>query len=217
MAGGPPSPPAEAGTGTLAAAVSLRVPSTARRLLATLGAGALVLGFSACGTKVGHPTFANSDATASSGFYVDAGPITYQVQVSRQLNPYATEDKNYLIGVPPTIAAPTSGQMWFAVFVWAKNQSHRAHKTTDTFTITDTQNNSYRPIAINSAINPLAWTPQTLAPGGTEPGPGSAASDDPVQGSELLFKVEDSVYINRPLTLNIVAPGAGTAKVQLDL
>ena len=32
--------------------------------------------------------------------YVDAGPITYQLQISRQLNQYATEDSQYLAGLP---------------------------------------------------------------------------------------------------------------------
>ena len=52
------------------------------------------------------------------------GAITYQVQLSRQLNPYATEDRRVLrrrLARPP----PTPDQMWFAVFLWAKNETHQ--------------------------------------------------------------------------------------------
>jgi hypothetical protein len=170
----------------------------------------------ACGNKQAHPTVAPAEGTAASGFYVDAGQITYQVQISRELNPYATDDKNYLDGV--SASAPAPSQEWFAVFLWAKNQSKASATTTDSFTITDTQGTTYRPIPINAQTNRLAWTPQLLAPGGTEPAPDSLASYGPTQGAELLFKIDTSAYSNRPLTLNIYAQGqAKPSQVSLDL
>src|SRR5579875_1882973 len=107
--------------------------------------------------------------------------------------------------------------MWFAVFMWAKNQTNRTHLTSDHFTITDTQGNTYHPIALNAAANPLAWTSQLLKPGGTEPAPDTPASNDLTQGAELLFIVNNSVYDNRPLTLHIYPPSGQEAMVQLDL
>jgi hypothetical protein len=177
-------------------------------------AAALALG--ACGHKEAHPTFASSEGTAAQGFYVDAGRITYQVQISRELNPYSTEDKGYLAGV--TAPPPSPSEEWFAVFLWAKNQSKVTATTANLFTITDTQGTTYYPVQINSAQNELAWTAQPLRPGATEPAPDSLASTSPTQGQELLFKISDSAYSNRLLTLNIYAPGqAKPSRVSLDL
>ena len=55
---------------------------------------ALAVGLAACG-QTSQPSSAEND-----GVYVDAGPITYQLQVSRQLNQYAAEDSQYLAGLP---------------------------------------------------------------------------------------------------------------------
>jgi hypothetical protein len=191
--------------------VSRRPRTTPRRLSALAGCAALVLGLSACGHKGAHPTYADTE-----GFYVDAGPITYQVQISRQLNQYATEDKSYLQGV--TEAGPSPDQAWFAVFLWAKNQTNHAAMTSDSFDLVDTQGIKYYPVQINSQINELAWTPQTLQPGETEPAPDSLASSAPTQGQELLFKIGNSAYSNRPLALEIYAKGqAKPSRVSLDL
>jgi hypothetical protein len=181
-----------------------------RRLVVVVAALLVVLATTACG-RIAHPTSADSE-----GVYVDAGPLTYQVQISRELNPFNIEDKEYLSGV--SSPAPTKSQEWFAVFLWAKNSSHRNATTTDTFDIVDTQGNKYYPVSINSQVNPFAWTVQTLRPLGTEPAPDSAASFGPTQGGELLFKLNTSVYSNRPLTLEIYGPGdSKPAAVSLDL
>jgi hypothetical protein len=185
-----------------------------RRLLSVLAAALpLAVGLSACGARGGQATTADSE-----GFYVRAGQITYQVQMSRQLNPFSTEDRTYLTGLPPGTTPPTPNEMWFAVFLWAKNQTDTAATTSNSFAITDTQGTIYRPIPLNPNVNPFAWAPQLLQPLGTQPAPGSIASFGPTQGSELLFKVNNSVYSNRPLTLNIRAAGQlRPSTVTLDL
>jgi hypothetical protein len=187
-------------------------PRIPRRPAALLAAIALGVGLTACGNKESHPTSADTE-----GPYVDAGPVTYQVQLSRQLNPFATEDKTYLTGV--SSPAPKPDQMWFAVFMWAKNETHANATTTNSFDIVDTQGNKYYPVSVNPAINPFAWTAQTLRPNGTQPAPDSIASFGPTQGGLLLFKLNTAVYSNRPLTLQIFAPGEQSkpSSVSLDL
>jgi hypothetical protein len=184
--------------------------ASSRRFPIRVCALGLALGLSACG-QISHPTTADSE-----GIYVDAGPLAYQVQLSRQLNPYSTEDRTYLSGV--STAAPKPNEEWFAVFLWAKNSTHSEQTTTDSFDIVDTQGQKYYPVPVNSQVNPFAWTSQTLAPKATEPAPDTAASFGPTQGGELLFKLNDSVYSNRPLTLEIHAPGQSQpSTVSLDL
>ena len=66
----------------------------------------LVAGLSACGARGGKSTVGDSE-----GFYTRAGQITYQVELSRQLNPYSAEDKTYLTGLPAgtSLAIPARG------------------------------------------------------------------------------------------------------------
>ncbi len=182
-----------------------------RRLL--LAAGLLLAAFvlSACGHKQSDPTNADTE-----GVYVRAGQITYQVQLSRQLNPFDVEDQGYLRGVKA--APPTPNQEWFAIFMWAKNETHTNQTTSGSFQIVDTQGNRYFPVEINPAVNQFAWTPQTLRPLGTEPGAGSAAAYSPTGGGLVLFKLNNSIYSNRPLTLEIFAPGQKQpSNISLDL
>ena len=70
------------------------VPVRARRLWILVCALALAVGLGACGQEA-DPSTADNE-----GVYIDAGPITYQVQISRELNPYKVEDRQYLAGLP---------------------------------------------------------------------------------------------------------------------
>ena len=174
----------------------------ARRSWTIVCALLLALGLAACGSKTAHPTVADAN---NDGDYIDAGPVTYQLQISRELNQYSTEDSEYVKGLPAGISAdlgPT--QEWFGVFLWAKNQTKQAQTTADSFEVVDTQGNVYYPIKLDPALNPFAWTAQTLQPNATEPGPNTVAASGPTQGGLLLFKVSDSVYSNRPLTLYVL-------------
>ncbi|MGO9903889.1 MAG: hypothetical protein ACLP0J_30445 [Solirubrobacteraceae bacterium] len=188
---------------------------SARFVAQTLGAIALAAGLAACGIghKVSHPTTADGEQ-----IYVDAGPVTYQVQITRALNPYGTEDRQYLAGLAPAQLVLAPDQLWFGVFVWAKNQTNSTVQTSDSFTISDSGGTTYYPLAPSPAVNPYTWTSQTLRPGATEPTPATTAYYGPTQGGLLLFKLNDSVYSNRPLTLNIYAAGRSKpSTVTLDL
>lgn len=186
-----------------------------RRLWILAGALALVLGLTACGHKQSHPRVADAN---NNGGYVDAGPVTYQLQVSRELNQYGAEDSQYVAGLPAGTTQPTSTQEWYGVFLWAKNQTSQPQVTTDNFDIVDTQGNRYYPIKLNPALNPYAWNQQTLQPLGIEPGPDTTAAYGPTQGKLLLFKLGDSAYANRPLMLQILGPSSQLwATISLDL
>jgi hypothetical protein len=175
-------------------------------------AALLVIAFAGCG-RVKDPA-----TSENNGVYVWAGPITYQLQISRELNQYATEDSEYLKGVPAADATVSPTQEWYGVFLWAKNQTDRAHVTSDNFYIADTEGNRYYPIPLDTSVNGYAWTAQTLAPGAIEPTPGTTAYYGPTQGGLLLFKLNSSVYDNRPLTLHILSPTNQTwATISLDL
>jgi len=183
---------------------------SARRFWILVCALALAVGLGACGQESRPPSGEND------GVYVDAGPITYQLQVSRQLNQYAVEDRQYLAGLPAAQATLTPSQLWYGVFLWAKNQTDQAHATSDRFKIVDTSGKTYYPIPLNAAINGYAWTSQILTPSAIEPEPNTTASFGPTQGGLVLFKLPTSIYSNRPLTLHIIPPSGKPATISLD-
>jgi hypothetical protein len=173
-----------------------------RRYWTALCAVVLALGLAACGHKTPHPTVADAN---NDGDYIDAGPVTYQLQISRELNQYSTEDSEYVRGLPSGVTAslgPT--QEWFGVFLWAKNQTKQPQTTSDKFEVVDTQGDTYYPIKLDPALNPFAWQAQRLKPGGTQPSPNTIQASGPTQGGLLLFRVNDTVYSNRPLTLYVL-------------
>jgi hypothetical protein len=189
----------------------------ARRYLNLACALATALALTACGVgnKKAHPR--NADAN-NNGFYVDGGPITYQLEVSRELNQYGTEDSQYVKGLPAGTTPPTPSQLWYGVFLWAKNQTSQPQTTTDSFDIVDTQGNRYTPLKLDPNVNGYAWTSQRLQPLGIEPGPDTTASTGPTQGGLLLFKIDTSAYNNRPLTLEIRgSSGQLLSTISLDL
>src|SRR5881398_3687026 len=117
-----------------------------RRLRFGIVALAAALAVAGCGNAQ-HP----SDATAeNNGYYVKAGGVYYQLQVSRQLNQFATEDHQYLTGLPSGTAAPSATQLWYGVFLRAMNDSEQHQLTANRFDIVDTKGNKYYPVPVNS-------------------------------------------------------------------
>jgi hypothetical protein len=158
-------------------------------------------------------------AVTDEGQYLEVGGLKYQVQISRELNPTDNEDRGYLVGLPSGISTePSPGEIWFAVFMRVQNDGDRAESATSDYTITDTQNNTFRPVPL-SGQNVFAYRPRTLQPGDLIPIPDSAAASDPIQGSLILFKLKTDDLQNRPLTLHISQGGASgqSAAVELDL
>lgn len=139
------------------------------------------------------------------------------MQISRQLNPFDPYDVQYLSGVQGAQSI-SSQQFWYGVFLWAKNQSGHIATTTDKFEIVDSAGDVYTPTTLNPNVNPYAWTAQKLSPDAIEPLADSAASSGSPGGGLVLFKLDQSVYSNRPLTLKVFAPGAKKASsISLDL
>jgi hypothetical protein len=149
---------------------------------------------------------------------VNAGPITYQLQVSRELNPFATEDRQYLAGLPSGAGSIGANQLWYGVFLWAKNQSHRPQLTASRFDIVDSNGDRFSPVRLNAELNAYAWTPQLLRASASQPLPSTTAYAGPTGGNLLLFKLPTSVYSNRPLTLQIYPSGSSKpSAISLDL
>jgi hypothetical protein len=166
-----------------------------------------------CGDKLAITTVAETEGT-----YVDVGGLTYQVQLSRYLNPFDVEDKQYLEGLPAGTSAVLPGdETWFGVWMRVKNYSGGPLTPTDTFTIVDTEGNKFEPVPMDSASNPFVYEPILLQQSQVLPQPDTAAASGPIQGSLILFRLKTDSIQNRPLTLEIEQPGETTGEVDLDL
>jgi hypothetical protein len=183
--------------------------------LVLLAASALT----ACGdshTKVTTGTYAGE--SGANAPYLDVGPLVYEVQLSRELNPYTTEDSAYLQGLSPAQQKLAPGQEWFAVFLQVYNNSSSPLTAAKDLTITDTQGNRYTPI-VPSAANQFAYRAGSVPGDGRLPVADSIASQGTTQGALLLFKIQIVSLDNRPLKLTIVDPenAAETASAELDV
>lgn len=183
--------------------------------LAVLAATALA----ACGdshTKVTTGTYAGE--SGKNAPYLDVGPLVYEVQLSRELNPYDTEDSQYLQGLSPEQRKLEAGQEWFGVFVQVYNNHSERLPAASEFTISDTQGNTYTPI-VPGAVNQFAYRGGAVPGNGRVPELDTIAADGPTQGALLLFKIQTVSLDNRPLTFKIVDPtdAAQTASAELDV
>lgn len=185
--------------------------SLRRPLALTLTLLALPL-LAACGDK--HETITRGE---TEGAYLDVGELTYQVQISRILNPNDNEDQAYLVDLPAEEAELSPDQTWFAVFMLVQNLGEEPYDAAVDFEIHDTQENVFTPVTIGED-NVFAYRGGTVEPGSTLPEPNTAARNNPsVQGALLLFKVDEDSLDNRPLELIIKSEGSDPPEATVDL
>lgn len=191
-------------------------------LLALLLVSALALG--ACSddshTRVTTGTYAGE--SGQNAPYLNVGPLIYEVQLSRELNPEDTEDASYLTGLTPAQLRLRPGEEWFAVFVQVYNESSAPHLAAKEFTISDTQSNVYLPV-VPSPTNEFSYQRVAyagpLAPKARIPALNTVAANGPTQGALLLYKIKVVSLDNRPLELNVIDPlnPTQTASAELDV
>jgi len=184
-------------------------------ILAPLLLAALAL--SACGnseTKVTTGTYAGE--SGQNAPYLNVGPLVYEVQLSRQLNPANVEDAAYLQGLTPLQRRLAPGQEWFGVFIQVYNHSSVAHLGATTIAISDTQNNIYTPI-VPDQTNQFAYRGGFIPANSQIPVASSVAANGGTQGALLLYKIQVVSLDNRPLTIHIVDPKDATQRASAEL
>ena len=166
-----------------------------------------------CGNKEDVVTEADTE-----GIWIDVGSLDYHIQGSRQLNPNEVPDDRYLTGLPSDVSQPSGTETWFAVFLRIENKTDKPAPTATEFEIEDTEGDVYKPIEIDTKVNPFAYLPQTLGPEQVMPHPDSAQEFDSTAGAMLLFKLPLTGYQNRPLEFRVKSPdGSEPAEASLDL
>jgi hypothetical protein len=193
--------------------------SRLRKLPLAVPALLAVLVLGACGdshSKVTTGTYAGE--SGANAPYLDVGPLSYEVQLSRQLNPTNSEDSSYLKGLTPAERQLAPGQEWFAVFLQVYNHTSQDLPAATTATISDTQGNDYLPI-VPDQTNEYAFRGGTVPAKGQLPQPDTTPAFGPTQGSMLLYKIQVVSLDNRPLELKITNPAdlAESASAELDV
>jgi hypothetical protein len=173
-------------------------------LLAAIALAAIVVAgaLSACGEE--------AESEVVEGEPIEIGELSYNVQITRFLNPDDTEDSEYLLGQPP----PPPGTEYLGVFMVIENETEEALPSASDYIVIDTLDAEYE---FAESESPYALDVGAEVPAeGQLPIPGSTAATGPNQGSLLIFPVDDGVSENRPLELEIDTAD-GTGKVILDI
>jgi len=186
--------------------------------VAVLAVGA-ALGLAACGdshTRVTTGTYAGE--SGANAPYLNVGPLVYQVQLSRELNPTDTEDMSYLAGLTPAQRRLEPGEEWFGVFMQVWNQTSAPHLVATDLSVYDTQANAYTPI-VPGPGNEFAYRGGVLPAKSRIPAPDTVAAAGATQGEVLLYKIRVVSLDNRPLELKIVDPldPGQSASAELDV
>jgi hypothetical protein len=186
----------------------------AKRLAMMIGALASAVAVSACGAGE-HARYSDNLGPG----YVQLGPLNYQIQISRQLNPLdAHEDKWYLQGFNPSQLTLPATDEWFGISLQVFNWTHHAATPTSDFYITDTLGDRFTPLT-NPSPNPYTYVASSIPAGGQLPNISSAAYAGWTQGEMLVFKVPYADLPDRPFVLHIVTPGhtADQSQIELDV
>jgi len=182
------------------------LPAAMRRcsiLALLLTALVAAVALAACGPEPGG-------TEANEGEPILLGDVSYNVGITRFLNPDDEEDSAYLAGLP----RPESGTYYLGVFIVLANESDEPSASADRYTVIDTLDTEYQPV---SSENPYALEVGAEVPGdGQLPVLDTAAQTAPNQSALLIFKVDDDVGENRPLELEVESAD-GTGEIILDI
>ncbi|UJA19620.1 hypothetical protein HJD18_04935 [Thermoleophilia bacterium SCSIO 60948] len=171
-------------------------------LLAALMSAAFV---SACGEE-------EQPSEVEEGEPIELGELSYNVLFTRFLNPEQTEDEAYLVGQPQL----EPGQLYLGVFMRIENDTEDYLPTPelDSYHVVDSEGNEFEPIESDSDF---ALEGGVEVPNESQiPLPDSTAESGVIEGSLILFEVDDEVTENRPLELDIETD-AGEGAVILDI
>lgn len=165
-----------------------------------------LVGFAAASSGCGE----ESHAEAKEGEPLELGDVEYSIQITRELNRFSPEDAAYLAGAPRLLP----NQEYLGVFMQITNNGDEATVVPDPFKIIDTRGRVYDQVPLENewALEPGA----PVLPGETVPGPETVAMNGTIEGSMILFAIDEAANENRPLVLEVPGPDE-VGEIILDL
>lgn len=171
---------------------------TLPRSCAALLALALALSLAAAGCGNDEPR-----TSGAEGEFIEVGPVDYQVQLTRLLNPQQRPDDAYLRGQAPL----PRDEAYLGVFLKIENDGDSLYKPPRGIKLVDTTGNEYLPLDTTQSGFGLDFG-EEIPPGDVAPPPGSPAQFGPTSGALILFRVkEETATDNLPLELQIPVEG----------
>ena len=199
----------------------LRIAIAALLLVALSGVAA------ACGSE--------EELHVIEGEPLETGDVSYNVQITRFLNPDDPEDQGYLVGQERL----EPGKGYLGVFLTIENEGDEAFDVPSEFIVTDTEGTEHEPIPSTSPYalqlpgqEPDFGTltesdedletvedlqPLEVPADGEIPIPDTTAAEGVIGGALLLFVVEQQVTENRPLELEVPTEDGETGIIELDI
>ncbi len=185
-----------------------RAPGPTTRFAAVLAAVAAIaagVALSGCDTA---PENADQ-VTEGQGIKID--DLLFNVQITRELNPFDTEDKAYLVGQKPL----GPDEYYLGVFMRVQNEGDASTQVPTDMSVVDTVGDTFKPLPSDSLF--ALRLGDTLHGGDQLPEGESVAANGPIQGSMVLFRIDSSAIQDRPLTLHIKTSTGSTGEVELDI
>jgi hypothetical protein len=161
----------------------------------------LALALTACGKEndesiqgVGSPGEAFREGLAE-----EMNGLTYNVFITRQLNPKIPPDSAFYRGPDPG-----KGKIFYGMFVQVCNEGKKPAKAVDVdkWVVEDSQGNEFKPKPLPDT-NAFAYKPRVLQPNECIPQAGSVAQQNSAAGAMLLYEFPIQNLENRPLELHI--------------
>jgi hypothetical protein len=180
-----------------------------RRLSVVLCLAALGAGLVACGEA---DVEQGVEEPAREGLALELEGLTYNVFITRELNPRITPDNAYVTAD----MEPGKGETLYGVFLQVCNRSDAAHTAVNRFRIVDNQGNEFEPETLPSD-NQFAYHAKELQPHECLPAAGSVAQLGPTAGVMLLFRLPLANTEYRPLELEILGTGGAHLTYELDI
>jgi len=172
--------------------------------LLALALAAVALPLAACGAE-------EEELDVAEGEPVLSDDVSYNVVISRFLNPDDVEDAEYLDGAPE----PAPNEQYFGVFMQVENKSDEPVRLPEQLTVVDTLDTAYANLDTDS---PYALPLGAEVPASKKfPVADSTPAYGPIEGSLVLFLIGEASTDNRPLKLEIPLPSGKVGNVELDI
>jgi len=133
------------------------------------------------------------------GLAEEMNGLTYNVFITRQLNPKIPPDEAFYRG-----PEPKADETLFGMFVQVCNHEKEATKSVapEKFVVSDSLGKTFKPVPLSDE-NSFAYRQRTLNPQECIPQAGSAAQQNSAAGALLVYRIPVENLENRPLELDI--------------
>jgi hypothetical protein len=186
------------------------MPTSFDRRIAAVACSALVALLAGCGA--GPPP----DRDAQSGTTVTQDGVAYSIQISRELDPLAPDDRALFGSRARGRRLEGRGTTLVGVFLQARADGPGRRHAVDAPELVDAFGTAFRPMRL-PASDRFAYHGRWLEPGEQIPRPRTVAAESVEDAAAVVYRIPTEVFLtDRPFTIRFGSDDRA-ASVQLDL